>query len=123
MPFVSNPIHGKWWKEREGSKVLEDNIAVRRGPRQLRVRRSLTYDYRIYRNRTDGSDGNVIDVDSLELWNDPVEGEPATADDWCVGEAVMEFDMDSGIVEMSVSSVKTPLDWQTSKVISKREFL
>jgi hypothetical protein len=123
MPFMSNPIHGKWWTEREGTKENEDNIVVRRGSRQIRVRRASTYEYRVYRNRTDGTDGNVIDVDSLALWNDPVEGEPTSAADWCVGEASMEFDMDSGIVELSVSSTKAPVDWQTSKVISRREFL
>ena len=123
MSFVSNPIHGQWWKETDGTEMLENNVNVERKARRLRVRRSLEYLFRTYRNRTDGTDGQALDPDSMELWDDPMEGEPSSAEDWLVKEASIEYDMETGLVEISVGVVKIPLDWQSSDVVSRREYL
>ena len=123
MPFVSIPIAGQWWLEREGTKEIESYHKVRRGSRQLRVRRAMQYEYRTYKNVTDGSDTRILEPETMQLWKDPVSGEPASAEDWMVRDGEMSFDMNSGMVEIGVVTIKTPLDWDTSKVVSRREFL
>jgi hypothetical protein len=123
MIFTQDGINGEWWISRDGKKRLENFDVIERNGRRIRIQRQLDYDYRIYLNRSDGSDTKVITPDSLELWNDPMEGEPESADDWRVESAEMVFDIDTGMVEMAVSSVKIPLDWESSKVISNRELL
>lgn len=122
MSFVGEPISGHWWIADDGTNVMDAVTAVRRGPRKLQVRQSLDYQYRVYRKRTDGSDGAVLDPDSEDFWDDPMEGEPQSSTDWMVRDLEMEFNPDTGMVEMVCTSVKVPADWQRSSVISTREY-
>ena len=123
MSFNTDPIKGEWWIADDGKRVLESFHNIKRGNRRIRIRRSLDYRYRIYKNRTDGSDGDVQSMDQLELWNDPIEGEPNSASDWLVNGAEMDFDISTGMVDITVSAVNMPTDWEHSSRISEREFL
>lgn len=123
MPISFDGITGAWWLAKKGLKILEGFDNVVRSGRRLRIRRQMPYEYHVYMNRTDGSDLNVVDPDDFALWNDPLEGEPTSAEDWLVTRASMKFDPDSGMVEITSHCKKSPVDWTSSKTISRGEIL
>ena len=122
MSFHANPISGEWWTAREGASRVESFYTIRRNGRQIRILRYAPYEYRVYMNRTDGSDGDVLSPDSFELWDDPVEGAASAADDWQVQEAEMKFWPETGMVEITVASFKPSADWTVSTRISRSEY-
>lgn len=123
MPISFDGIKGYWWLAKEGRKLVEAFDNVVRAGRRLKIRRQMPYEYRVYMNRTDGSDFDVIGPDDLRLWDDPLEGKPKSATDWMVTRASMTFDPDSGMVEITSHCKKSPVDWTSSKTISRKEIL
>lgn len=121
--FATDGIKGYWWKAKDGRKIVEEFSTVERAGRRLRIRRRMLYEYRVYMNRTDGSDFDVIGPDDLRLWNDPIEGKPHSAEDWMVVKASMKFDPDSGMVEITSRCKRSPVDWTSSKTISRKEMI
>lgn len=119
MPYPS--INGDPVIVRNEIRTVTHQKAVRRGGKRMVVHMEKSVNLRLYRERTDSADSDARDPDTAQYWNDPQDGAPSLISDWLVSGVSVEFDINTGLADIKITSVQQGADWDLVKVLSPEE--
>jgi len=106
---------------RNERRTVTHQKAIKRGGRRMVLHMEKDVQLRLYRELTDAADSDARDPDTAAYWNDPHEGAPSAVSDWLVSGVTVSFDINTGLADIRVSSVKQGADWDLVKVLSPEE--